>query len=59
MSLLPHKASKDYYGGETMPEGVEDCNCCGWTSKEENFRYGLCSFCGEPEWWEEDEDSEE
>lgn len=49
-----YKASKDYYGGETMPEGMKDCNSCGWYGKEENFKYGLCISCAP---WDEDEDN--
>lgn len=46
MMINAHKANKDYYGGETMPEGMRDCNSCGWYDKESNFKYGLCSSCG-------------
>lgn len=49
-----HKASKDYYGGEVMPEGMKDCNSCGWYGKEGNFKYGLCGSCAP---WDEDEDN--
>jgi len=48
-----HKASKDYYGGEVMPEGMKDCNSCGWYGKAEYFKYGLCGSCAP---WDEDED---
>lgn len=48
-----HKRNKEYYGGEVMPEGTADCNSCGWHSTKNNFKYGLCNSCGEPEWWED------
>lgn len=40
-----HQRNKDYYGGETMPEGTKDCSSCGWHGKEEQFKYGLCLSC--------------
>lgn len=54
-----HARNKEYYGGETMPEGMRDCNSCGWYGKEEYFRYGLCSCCGECEWWQSDEEQDD
>ena len=49
-----HKASKDHYGGETMPDGMKDCNSCGWYGKEGNFKYGLCPSCAP---WDEEMDN--
>ena len=46
MSILPHGASKLAYGGESMPEGMDDCNSCGFYAKESYFYDGLCSSCG-------------
>ena len=46
MTINAHKRDKDYYGGETMPEGMRDCNSCGWYGEEKYFAYGLCSSCG-------------
>lgn len=49
-----HKRNKDYYGGETMPEGTQDCNSCGWHGLTKYFRYGLCNSCGDESWWNPD-----
>ena len=54
-----HAANKAKYGGETMPEGMEDCSACGFYGKESCFTYGLCPACApdedkEPLWRDED-----
>lgn len=54
-----HAANKAKYGGETMPEGMEDCSSCGWYGKESHFTYGLCPACApdedkKPLWHDED-----